>query len=297
MQSPLELFRAAPIQRLDVGTTTLSYRVFGSGPALVLVHGWPMSGVTFRSLIAELRHHFTCYVPDLPGAGDSPWDPSVQDLFFDAGRRIGEFVDRLGLEQFAMMGFDSGGAVARIAASQRPGRVFAMVMTNTEVPGHRLPLLEQFKTLAGLPGATTVFRWLLHSKTFLRSKYGFKGAFVDLAQLDGDFREATLEPLRRDPSGMLLSLLHADLDISDHLAEVHAKIDAPLLAVWGDRCGFFPLREGEAMVRDWPVEARLEVVHGQKLMLHEEDPQSVLRVMIPFLREHAPPTLVEANAG
>jgi len=297
MQSPLEMFRAAPVQHLDVGPTTLAYRVFGSGPALVFVHGWPMSGVTFRAVVAELKQHFTCYVPDLPGAGDSPWDSSVKDLFFDAGERIGTFVDRLGLERFAMMGFDSGGAVARIAASQRPGRVFAMVMTNTEVPGHKLPLLEQFQMLARLPGAKAVFRWLLHSRTFLRSRYGFKGAFADLAQLDGDFREATIVPLQRDPSGMLLSLLHADLNISDHLAEVHAKIDAPLLAVWGDRCGFFPLREGEAMVRDWPVDARLEVVPGQKLMLHEEDPQSLLRVMIPFLREHAPPTLLEANAG
>lgn len=266
----------------------MAYRMFGSGPALVMVHGWPLSGVTFRGLIAELRQSYTCYVPDLPGAGDTPWDPTIRDLFFDGGRLIGEFVDRLGLERFAMMGFDSGGAIARIAAAPRPARVFALVMTNTETPGHTLPMMTALQTVAGLPGAATVFRWLLRSRTFLRSRFGFAGGFADLAYLDGDFKDATLEGLQRDPSGALLALRNADLDVADHLAEIHAKIDAPLLCVWGDRCGFFPLHGAEAMIRDWRGEAHLEVVPGLKLLVHEESPGVVARAMMPFLRAHAP---------
>ena len=53
----------------------------------------------------------------------------------------------------------------------------------------------------------------------------------------------------------------------------------------------------EAMVNGWPTQAHLEVLPGQKLLVHEEQPRAVLRAMIPFLREHAPPTLLEANAG
>ncbi len=297
MQTPLELFRAAPIQHLDLGTTKMAYRVFGSGPALVFVHGWPLSGVSYRGLLTELREHYTCYVPDLPGAGDSPWDPTVKDLFVDGGDRIGAFVDGLGLDRFGLVGFDSGGAIARFAAAQRPGRVFALVLTNTETPGHHLPLIQTLQRMARMPGATTVFRWLLRSRMYLRSRFGFKGAFADLASLDGDFKEATLEPLRRDPSGALKAVINADLTVEEKLPAVHAKIDAPLLCVWGDRCGFFPLAGAEEMVRTWPADAQLEVVSGQKLLVHEEQPQAVLRAMIPFLREHAPPTLVEANAG
>lgn len=295
MGSPLELFRAAPVQHLDLGSTNMAYRVFGSGPALVMVHGWPLSGVTFRGLIPELQKSFTCYVPDLPGAGDTPWDPRVRDLFFDGGRRIGEFVDRLGLESFAMMGFDSGGAIARIAAAERPKRVFAMVMTNTETPGHSVQLVKTLQRTTSLPGATAMFRLLLRSRIFLRSRFGFAGAFADLSALEGDFKQATLEGLQRDPSGALLSLRNADLGVVDHLAKVHAKIDAPLLCVWGDRCGFFPVEGAQEMVASWQPEAHLEVVSGQKLMVHEESPGLVLRAMIPFLRAHAPAHLTAAS--
>jgi pimeloyl-ACP methyl ester carboxylesterase len=298
METPLEMFRAAPVQHLDLGSTKMAYRVFGSGPALVFVHGWPLSGVSFRALIARMRHHFTCYVPDLPGAGDSPIDPSMKDLFHDGARAIGTLVDALELDHFALIGFDSGGAMARIVAADRPGRVFALALTNTETPGHKLPLIKMFQRAASLPGATTAFKWMLGSKAFLRSKFGFKGTFANLDYLeDPEFRAATLEPLRRDPSGALYSVKNADLDIADHLDEIHARIDAPLLCVWGDRCGFFPVECAEAMVNSWPTQAHLEVVSGEKLLVHEEQPEAVLRAMLPFLREHAPPTLLEANAG
>jgi len=295
MQSPLDLFRAAPVQTLELGTTTMAYRVFGSGPALVMVHGWPLSGVTFRALIAQLQGSFTCYVPDLPGAGDTPWDPTMRDLFFDGAQRIGEFVDQLGLERFALMGFDSGGAIARIAAAQRPGRVFAIVLTNTETPGHHANLVKVLQRAARLPGSGAIFRWLLGSRTFLRSRFGFAGTLADLSYLEGDFKAATLDGLQRDPSGALLSLCNADLDVVDHLQQVHEKIDAPLLCIWGDRCGFFPVQGARQMVRTWPGEAQLEVVPGQKLLVHEESPDAVLRAMIPFLRAHAPAHLATAH--
>lgn len=274
----------------------MAYRVFGSGPALVFVHGWPLSGVSFRGLIAELRHHFTCYVPDLPGAGDTPWDETVRDLFTGGAARIGAFVDALGLERFGLIGFDSGGAIARLVAAERPGRVFALALTNTETPGHALPLMLMLQRAARLPGATTVFGWLLRSRAYLRSRWGFAGALKNLDHLEGDFREASLVPLQRDPSGVLLALRNANLQIADELAAVHAKIDAPLLCVWGDRCGFFPVAGAASMVDDWPTEARLEVLSGHKLLVHEEDPHAVLRAILPFLRTHAPENLAELSA-
>ncbi len=296
MTSPLTMFRAAPVQHFDTGTSTLAYRVFGQGPPLVFVHGWPLSGVSFRALVDVLRHHFTCYVPDLPGAGDSAWDPTVDDLFTDGAQRLGQFIDGLGLDRFGLVGFDSGGAIARMVAADRPGRVFAMVLTNTEAPGHALPLMSTLQRAAKLPGATTVFGWLLRSPAFLRSRFGFAGALADLAYLEGEFNEASVQPLAADPSGALAALRNADLHIADQLGAVHERIDAPLLCVWGDRCGFFPLENAETIIRTWPAPARLEVVHGQKLLVHEESPVPVLRAMLPFLREHAPSNGVEVCA-
>lgn len=295
--SDLEAFLAAPLQRVTVGGSPMAYRVFGTGPALVFVHGWPFSGNTFRSLVAGLKGHFTCYVPDLPGAGDSPWDPTIRDLFIEGGQRVAGFVRALDLPRVALIGFDSGGAIARVAAAELGAKVFALAMTNTETPGHRLPLIEAFQKAARLPGGATVFRMLLHWRRFVESKYGFGSTVARLSHLDGDFATATLEPLKRDPSGALTALCNADLNVGDRLAEIHQRIDAPLLCVWGDRCGFFPLPHAEAMVRDWKGAATLEVIEGERLLVHEESPEAVLRAMLPFLLHHAAVQLREADAG
>jgi pimeloyl-ACP methyl ester carboxylesterase len=48
-------------------TADIAYREIGSGPPLVLLHGWPLSGLTYRQLIPYLAGRFTCYAVDLPG--------------------------------------------------------------------------------------------------------------------------------------------------------------------------------------------------------------------------------------
>jgi haloalkane dehalogenase len=67
------LFFAAPAQHQDTGTARLVYRRFGSGPPLLLVHGFPLSGFTWRKVLPALAERYTCYVPDLPGMGESGW--------------------------------------------------------------------------------------------------------------------------------------------------------------------------------------------------------------------------------
>jgi pimeloyl-ACP methyl ester carboxylesterase len=48
MASPdTEAFLAAPLQHVDTGSASVAYRRFGSGPPLLLVHGWPLSGFTY----------------------------------------------------------------------------------------------------------------------------------------------------------------------------------------------------------------------------------------------------------
>jgi len=78
--SPLEvteLFRRAPDRHLDVGEGEVAYRRVGDGPDVLFVHGWPVSGATWRKLLPHLAPHVTCHVIDLPGAGSSKFDPAT----------------------------------------------------------------------------------------------------------------------------------------------------------------------------------------------------------------------------
>ena len=54
-----------------MGAGEVAYRVVGTGPDVLFVHGWPVSGATYRTLLPHLADHVTCHLIDLPGAGSS----------------------------------------------------------------------------------------------------------------------------------------------------------------------------------------------------------------------------------
>lgn len=285
----LEDFRAAPLHHVDLGSCHVAYRRFGAGPDLVLVHGWPLSGETFRDIVAALRHDFTCFVPDLPGAGHTPWDDTLDEAFTGYADRMVAFVDALELSHFGLFGHDSGGAVARIVASKIPSRVFGLGLTNTEVPDH-VPLIGRIlQGTAKLPGSAAMLKPALRFRPFLRSSLGFGSCFKNLDFIDGAFAATALAAAREDPARALTILRRADLSWAHRCAEVHAAIEAPLVAVWGDDDPFFPYSGAQRMVDAWPVRAELHRLSGYRLFVHEEAPDEVTRIVGPFLLDAARP--------
>ena len=84
-----ELFRAAPDRFLDVGAGEVAYRRVGTGPDVLFVHGWPVSGATFRRLLPHLVDHVTCHVIDLPGAGSSRFMADTRSRSISTSRASG----------------------------------------------------------------------------------------------------------------------------------------------------------------------------------------------------------------
>src|SRR4051794_25696926 len=91
------------VRRIDLNSARIAYRVAGSGPPLVLVHGYPMHGETWRKLVPELARHFTCYLPDLPGLGLSDWRADTDFSFPGHARTLRAFVDALRLDGYALV--------------------------------------------------------------------------------------------------------------------------------------------------------------------------------------------------
>jgi len=84
----------------------------GSGPALVMLHGWAMHGGVFAPLLARLQQHFSLYIVDLPGHGRSA--DSTIPLELDAcARQIAARTPRA-----LWLGWSLGGLVALRAAQQ-----------------------------------------------------------------------------------------------------------------------------------------------------------------------------------
>ena len=279
-----ELFRRPPDDLLDVGAGAVAHRRVGSGPDVLFVHGWPVTGATFRTLLPELADHVTCHVLDLVGTGSSRFDAATPlgiDHHIEAVRRS---VDLLGLDYVAVVGHDSGGLIARHALAG-DGRLRAMGLIDTEQSSGMSWRFRSFLLARHAPGFARSFRALIGNRRLRRSQLVLGGAFADPVLLDGEFDELFVAPLRQDHQRLdaAVRLLRSfDRRFVDELAEVHARIDVPVQLVWGADDPFFPVAWAEQMVGTFP-DARLAVIPGTRLFCHEERPAEVAEALLPVL--------------
>jgi len=277
-------FDAAP-HRIDTGTARLPCRRYGNGPDLLLVHGFPLSGFTWRKLLPELATRFTCWVPDLPGLGESEWTDVTDFSFPGQGRTLKALVDRLGLARYSVIAQNTGGTFARYLALEDLGRVEKLVLVNTEMPGHRPPWIPFYQFLMRLPGTLSAFGVLLRSRLFLRSGMGFGGCFSDLDLIEGEFDEYVVQPLlrsRRRMEGISAYLRGAAWGPVDALATEHGRLAMPVQLVWGADDPTFPVALARQMATQFP-NARIVEIPGARLLVHEEKPADVARAALAFL--------------
>ncbi len=279
-----ELFRADPERYLDVGDAGVAYRRVGSGPDVLFVHGWPVSGATYRTLLPYLADHVTCHLLDLPGAGSSRYTNETRlslDLHIESVRRS---IDLLELDDVAVVGHDSGGMLARHAVAG-DGRLRAMGLINTEQPQGTSWRFKSFIGSRHLPGFGATFGWLAGQPRLRRNRFVLGGAFVDDSLLDGEFDEFFLRPLNQDPeyrAAAVKILRTFDHRYVSELGDLHRRIDVPVQLVWGRHDPFFPLAWAEEMV-DTFADAELAVIDDAALFSHEERPEEVATALLPTL--------------
>jgi len=279
-----DLFRTEPDRFVDVGAGEVAVRTIGTGPDVLFVHGWPVSGATYRQLLPHLVDHVTCHVIDLPSAGSSRFDASTPLSIDRHIQSVRAVVNQLELDAVALVGQDSGGMLARHAMVGDP-RLRAMGLINTEppAPGWRF---TSFVATGKLPGFAPAFGWVSGKRRLRRNKFLLGDAFADASLLDGEFDEFFLRPLHdsamhRNAAVQLLK----SFDMKRHvnvLTDVHAKIDVPVQLVWGDQDPFFPIDRARSMANEFP-NARIEVIPGAGVFSHEEAPAAVAKALLPAL--------------
>jgi pimeloyl-ACP methyl ester carboxylesterase len=90
----------------DVGSAEIAYRTTGEGRPLLLIHGWPLSGATWRHVIPQLPT-FRCIATDSPGAGDTRYKPDHSFRFRGQAEAYARLIDVLGLEQLDVLAHDT----------------------------------------------------------------------------------------------------------------------------------------------------------------------------------------------
>jgi haloacetate dehalogenase len=117
-------FTAANIQ---TGEVSIFVRSYGSGPPILLLHGFPQTHLMWRSVAPLLARDFTVVCADLRGYGRSSCPLSTPDHSPYAKRAMAQdmvaVMERLGFLRFGVAGHDRGGRVAYRMALDHPARI------------------------------------------------------------------------------------------------------------------------------------------------------------------------------
>ena len=119
-------------RHIDTGPATIFVRCVGSGPPLLLLHGFPQTNLMWASVAAQLADTYTVVCADLRGYGHSSCPPSDEDHLPYAKRAMAldmvTVMAALGHSRFGVAGHDRGGRVAYRMALDHPEVVTALAV-------------------------------------------------------------------------------------------------------------------------------------------------------------------------
>ncbi|MEI4263636.1 alpha/beta fold hydrolase [Roseovarius sp. D0-M9] len=124
----------APSERVgeyaDVNGARIFYQAAGDGPALLLLHGYPLSGAMFGRVRAALEDDWTVITVDHRGYGlsDAPDVPNSIEVYAEDALAV---LDHLGIEQAAIGGMSMGGPIALSMYQMAPERFSGMILIDT----------------------------------------------------------------------------------------------------------------------------------------------------------------------
>ena len=281
--------------RVDVDGVAVHAAVGGSGPPVLLLHGFPQTHAMWHRVAPALARRATVVAADLRGYGDSDRPPAGPDhagysFRAMAADQVG-LMRALGHDRFAVVGHDRGARVAHRMALDHPGAVTRVAVLDV------LPTLHVYTHLDQAL-ATAYYHWFFFLQPadlpermigadppgYLRTLLGGWGSGLDafapeaLAEYERCFadagaRHAMLEDYRAA----------ASIDLEHDRADRHRRVEVPLLALWGARSvvGRSPVDPLDVW-RDWAADARGAVVDAGHFLV-EEQPGPTLAELERFL--------------
>lgn len=157
----------------------LHHVIEGSGPPLLLLHGFPQTHVCWNAVAERLRADFTVVRPDLPGYGDSA--TAISDFSKRAmARDVLALMRGLGHERFVVAGHDRGGLVAQRLALEHPEAVSHLGVLDI------VPVLDMWESVGADAAVGAYHLFFLAQPPDLPERLlaGAPAAFVD-SFLDG----------------------------------------------------------------------------------------------------------------
>jgi haloacetate dehalogenase len=149
-------FEGFTLATTTVSGSTVRYRIGGTGPALLLLHGNPQTHAMWHRVAPALAKRFTVVCPDLRGYGGSEKPPATPDhapyAKTEMARDVAELMAQLGHAAYGVAAHDRGARVAHRLALDFPDRVTKLAVLDI------VPTIEHFER-ADMAFALGYYHW------------------------------------------------------------------------------------------------------------------------------------------
>ncbi|MGO4394057.1 alpha/beta fold hydrolase [Variovorax sp. M-6] len=267
----------------EVNGTLIHYRVGGTGPAVVLLHGYAETSHMWNPLMPLLARDHTVIAADLRGAGRSSKPEGGYDKK-NMAVDIHELVASLGIERASVVGHDIGLMVAYAYAAQFPGQTERVVLMDAFLPG-----IGSWKDVWLL---RDLWHFHFHGETPLalvkgRERIYFEHFWNDfaadrtrsLSEADRQFYAAAYA----QPGGMRAGFEYFknfERDADDFAKLAATPLPMPMLVLSGEKAGgSFLIEQGRLVAGN----VKGVVVKGSGHWLMEEAPDQVMPALLEFL--------------
>ena len=219
----------------------------GKGYPMLLLHGYPQTGVMWHKIAEKLAENFTVIIPDLRGYGDSD-KPSGTANHSNYSKRVMaadqiEVMSQLGYEEFYLVGHDRGGRVAHRLSLDYPHKVKKLALLD-------IAPTYQMYTTTDQQFASAYYHWFFFiqpfpfPETLINNNPDFflTHCLQSWSKTESAFTpEAMAEYLRcfRDPQTVHGTCedyrASATIDLEHDRQDIEKKIECPLLVLWGNK--------------------------------------------------------------
>src|SRR6478735_3311974 len=267
-----------------------AFRIAGSGPALLLIHGIGDNSATWNEVIPHLAKNFTVIAPDLLGHGRSD-KPRADYSIAAYANGMRDLLSVLAIERATIVGHSLGGGVAAQFAYQFPDRCERLVLVGSGGVGREVspllrlaasPLADVALPALNLPGAGVAAELTTGLLRRIRHPLGHDSDEVRRvlgALPDGSARRAFVRTLRSavDWRGQHVTMLD----------RCYLAAGMPTLLIWGAEDGIIPVSHAHLAHAAMPG-SQLEVFEGAGHFPHHADPDRFVAAIEQFLASTQP---------
>ncbi|HEV3284093.1 MAG TPA: alpha/beta fold hydrolase [Solirubrobacteraceae bacterium] len=275
------------------------YRVAGSGPPVVLIHGMLNSSSHWRSVATNLAREHTVIAPDLIGHGDSAAPRGDYSLGAHAAS-IRDLLAAIGVDRATIVGHSLGGGVAMQFFYQFPQRVERLVLISSGGLGRDVsPLLRT----AALPGMAALLSLTIHPR--MVAALWAAGARLRARGVSGGvYLQAIARAMRplenAEAQGAFLHTLRSVIDVHGQRVAATDRLylleTMPTLVVWGERDNTIPIDHGRR-AHDAIPQSLFRTLPDAAHFPHLEDPEGLAELLREFIQTTQPGRIDDADWG